>query len=53
MQAKVTEDIEVTPEEVRTFFNDIPEDERPTFGTELKVAQIVVIPEVTEEAKQA
>ncbi|WP_340155830.1 peptidylprolyl isomerase [uncultured Winogradskyella sp.] len=53
MQAKITGDIEVTPEEVRTFFNDIPKDERPTFGTELKLAQIVVIPEVTEEAKQA
>ncbi len=53
MQKKVIEEIEVTPEEVRTFFNNIPEDEVPTFGTELKVAQIVVIPEVTEEAKQA
>nr|WP_299101217.1 peptidylprolyl isomerase [uncultured Winogradskyella sp.] len=53
MQAKVTADIEVTPEEVRTFFNDIPKEERPTFGTELKLAQIVVIPEVTEDAKQA
>lgn len=53
MQAKITGDIEVTPEEVRTFFNDIPKDERPTFGTELKLAQIVIIPEVTEEAKQA
>jgi peptidyl-prolyl cis-trans isomerase SurA len=53
MQKKVTEEIEVTPEEVRTFFNEIPEDERPTFGTELKVAQIVVIPEVTEASKKA
>ncbi|NRD21411.1 peptidylprolyl isomerase [Winogradskyella eckloniae] len=53
MQTKITGDIEVTPEEVRTFFNNIPKDERPTFGTELKLAQIVVIPEVTEEAKQA
>ncbi len=52
MQTKVTGDIEVTPEEVRTFFNEIPKDERPTFGTELKLAQIVVIPEVTEQAKQ-
>ncbi|WP_084221485.1 peptidylprolyl isomerase [Winogradskyella sp. PG-2] len=53
MQKKVTEEIEVTPEEVRQFFNDIPKEERPTFGTELKLAQIVVIPEVTKEAKQA
>lgn len=53
MQDKVISEIEITPEEVRTFFNDIPKDERPRFGTELKLAQIVVIPEVTEEAKQA
>ena len=53
MRKKVIDEVEITPEEVRTFFNEIPKDERPTFGTELKVAQIVVIPEVTEEAKQA
>lgn len=52
MQQKIVEDIEVTPEEVRQFFNDIPEDERPIFGTELNVAQIVVIPEVSEEEEQ-
>lgn len=53
MQQKIVEDIEVTPEEVREYFNGIPKDERPVFGTELKVAQIVVIPEVTEEARNA
>lgn len=53
MQDKVISEIEITPEEVRTFFNEIPKEERPTFGTELKIAQIVVIPEVTEESKQA
>ena len=52
MQQSIVEDIEVTPEEVRQFFNSIPEDERPIFGTELKVAQIVVIPKTTEEEKQ-
>tara|TARA_R110000868_G_scaffold49156_9_gene158676 strand:+ start:839 stop:2326 length:1488 start_codon:yes stop_codon:yes gene_type:complete len=52
MQAKIVEDVEVTPEEVREFFNKIPKDERPTIGTELKVAQIVVEPKVTEEEKQ-
>ena len=39
----------MTPEEVRQFFNKIPEDERPLFGTELRIAQIVVIPETTKE----
>lgn len=52
MQQKIIEEIEVTPEEVRQFFNNIPKDERPIFGTELKVAQIVVIPKTTEAEKR-
>jgi peptidyl-prolyl cis-trans isomerase SurA len=51
MQNKIIGDIEITPEEVRLFYEELGED-KPTFGTELKVAQIVVIPEVTEDAKQ-
>lgn len=49
MQQQIIDEIEVTPEEVRQFFNKIPKDERPLFGTELRVAQIVVIPETTQE----
>lgn len=52
MQNKIIEDIEVTPEEVRQFFNKIPSEDRPRFGTELRVAQIVIQPKVTEEEKQ-
>lgn len=52
MQEKVFQDVEVTPEEVRQFFYAIPEDDRPIFGTELEVAQIIIEPEITEEAKQ-
>jgi peptidyl-prolyl cis-trans isomerase SurA len=52
MQRTIVEDIEVTPEEVREYFNSIPKDERPIFGTELKVAQIVVIPKISEDEKQ-
>jgi len=52
MQAKIVEEVDVTPDEVRIFFNKIPEDERPTFGTELKVAQIVSEPKVSEDEKQ-
>lgn len=51
-QQKIIKDVEVTPEEVREFFNKIPKDERPVFGTELKVAQIVIYPKVSEEEKQ-
>ncbi|MGC6479807.1 MAG: peptidylprolyl isomerase [Flavobacteriaceae bacterium] len=52
MQAQVIEKVEVTPEEVREFFEKIPASELPTFGTELEIAQIVVAPEVTEEETQ-
>ncbi|WP_405296694.1 peptidylprolyl isomerase [Algibacter sp. Ld11] len=52
MQAKIVSEIEVTPEEVRLFFTKIPKEERPTFGTELKVAQIVSEPQVSAEEEQ-
>ena len=48
MQAKIVEEIEVTPDEVRTFFDEIPVDQRPVFGAELEIAQIVVEPNPTE-----
>ena len=47
MQASIVEEIEVTPEEVRTFFDKIPVDQRPVFGAELEIAQIVVEPTPT------
>lgn len=53
MQAKIVSDIEITPEEVRAFFNKIPKSQRPTFGTELKVAQIVTEPQVSDKENQS
>ena len=52
MQQKIVGEIEVTPEEVRQFFNSIPEDEKPVFGAELEIAQIVKKPEIPESEKQ-
>ncbi|WP_343488405.1 peptidylprolyl isomerase [Allomuricauda sp. d1] len=52
MRSKIVDEIEVTPEEVRQFFFNIPEDERPVFGAELEIAQIVKQPEAPEEEKQ-
>lgn len=52
MQQKIVEDIEITPEEVRQFFNKIPEDERPIFGAEMEISQIVKQPKATAEEKQ-
>ncbi|WP_290839073.1 peptidylprolyl isomerase [Flavobacterium sp.] len=49
---KIIEEVQITPEEVRTFFNKIPKEELPTFGAEMEVAQIVVLPKVTDAEKQ-
>ena len=52
MQSQIIEDVEVTPEEVRFFFESIPPNELPTFGTELEISQIVIEPEVSENEKK-
>ena len=52
MQQSIIEEIEITPEEVRQFFNSIPKSDRPVFGTELRVSQIVVYPKVSQQEKQ-
>jgi peptidyl-prolyl cis-trans isomerase SurA len=52
MQENIVEKVEITPEEVRQFFNSIPRIDLPVFGTELEIAQIVVEPKVTEEENQ-
>ncbi len=52
MRNKIVDAVEVTPEEVRTFFKKIPFTELPVFGSEMEVAQIVVTPKITGEEKQ-
>lgn len=46
MQGTVVDDVEVTPEETRNFFESIPAEEVPFFGDEVEVAQIVIEPKV-------
>ena len=52
MQSTIVEGVEITPEEVRVFFESIPKSELPVFGTEIEIAQIVIEPEVSEEEKE-
>lgn len=52
MQGSIVDEIEVTPEEVRQFYDGIPKDEKPFFGTQVEVSQIVIKPKVTEEQTQ-
>lgn len=51
MQQKIVADIEVTPEEVRVFFENIPQQELPVFGTELEISQIVIEPKVSDKER--
>lgn len=50
MQQKIIEDIEVTPEEVRQYYTEM--EEKPMFGTEIELSQIVIEPEIPQAEKQ-
>jgi len=52
MQQRIVENVEITPEEVRAYYESIPEDELPVFGEEVELSQIVVEPEIPESEKQ-
>ena len=52
MQRKIVDEVEITPEEVRTFFRSIPKDDLPVFGAEIEVAQIIIRPKISEEEKK-
>ena len=46
MQGSIVDEIEVTPAEVRQFYDEIAEDEKPFFGTQVEVSQIVIKPKL-------
>ncbi|MFS4494687.1 peptidylprolyl isomerase [Maribacter sp. 2308TA10-17] len=52
MQQSIVSEIEITPEEVRQFFNKIPESERPVIGAEMEIAQIVKEPKPSQDEIQ-
>ena len=53
MQGSIVDEVEITPEETRDFFEAIPEDEIPLINDEVELAQIIVRPEVGEKEEQA
>ena len=52
MTNKITQDITVTPAEVRRFFNKIPSDSLPFYSSDVEIAQIVKIAEVSQAQKE-
>lgn len=53
MQSKITKDVTVTPNEVRQYFESIPDDSLPYIDAELEIAQIVKRPPISDQEKQA
>ncbi|MFC2100623.1 peptidylprolyl isomerase [Bacteroidota bacterium] len=51
MEAVITENVSVTPSEVKAYFNDIPEDSIPFIESEYEIGQIMKIPPVSETEK--
>ncbi|MEE4177137.1 MAG: peptidylprolyl isomerase [Bacteroides sp.] len=49
MEAKITSNVKVTPSEVRSFFNRLPEDSIPMVESELILGQVVKKPPVQPE----
>ena len=52
MQMTVVEGIEVTPSEVREYYENLPKDSVPLISAEVELSQIVKFPELSEEAEQ-
>ncbi len=51
MQSKVTGGVNITPSEVRRFFNNIPKDSLPYFNAEFEVGQIAIAPKYNKLQK--
>lgn len=51
MQEKIIADIKITPKEVRDFYKKIPVDSLPFMSSEVELAQIVIKPSYSKEAK--
>lgn len=52
MQGTITEEVSVTPAEVKRFFKNIPQDSLPYFSTEVEIGQIVKKPVLGSEEKE-
>ncbi|MCK9205850.1 MAG: peptidylprolyl isomerase [Salinivirgaceae bacterium] len=48
MQQKVTADLKVTPQEVKSFYKSIPNDSLPIINTEFELEQITINPKIEE-----
>ena len=51
MRNKIVEDIKITPNEVKAYFETIPTDSLPYYESEVEIGQIVVFPKASRDAE--
>lgn len=52
MLGQITSDVEITPSEVRAFYNGIPADSLPLINSQIEFSQVVKHPTLSKEAKE-
>ncbi|MEO7983609.1 MAG: peptidylprolyl isomerase [Bacteroidota bacterium] len=52
MQRKVVDNVRITPNEVKAFFDKIPTDSLPFYESELEICQIIIYPKASRELEQ-
>jgi len=52
MQQKIVENVRMTPNEVKTFFDKIPKDSLPYFESELEIGQIIIYPKASRDIEE-
>lgn len=51
MEDQITSHIHVTPDEIKEYYHNIPFDSLPLISSEIKLQQITIFPEITNEDK--
>jgi peptidyl-prolyl cis-trans isomerase SurA len=49
MQRKIVDNVRITPNEVKAFFDKIPKDSLPLYESELEICQIIVYPKASRD----
>jgi peptidyl-prolyl cis-trans isomerase SurA len=53
MQQQLSKDVQVTPKDVREFYNSIDPDSLPYINAQVEVSHIVIDPQINEEEKES
>lgn len=52
MRSKIVEDVKITPNEVKNYFEKIPADSLALYESEVEIGQVIVYPKASHEAEE-